>query len=193
LLKEGDIFVEKDTLKFINGQQNVTIDRFILGREKVGNSELIFVSLPEYEEPLFALWNSKKEAKKHKKTEIEGDIVFEVKEPKSAGNKETYVMLMPNAIAELNKKKVSIESLGFLMKITDRIEWNTGRLIRKRDKKSMTVDMLAKYAGIGILKTKSIIKELSKNGVLFYLRNERAYFINPDYMRKGGGSYEDKV
>lgn len=169
------------------------MDTFIIGRESVGGSEFIFVSLPDCEKPLYALWNSRKEAKRRKKTEIEGEIVFEKVEPKSAGNKETYVMLMPNAIEGLSKKNVSLEACGFLMKITDCIEWNTGKLIRKRDKVPMTFDMIAKHIKAGKLKTKSIIKELSESRVLFYVKSERAYFISPDYMRKGGNSHADKI
>lgn len=182
--------MKKETAKFITGQQNVTIDNFVLGRERVGNSELILVSLPEYEEPLFALWNSRKDAKKYRKVEIEYEIVFEKKNPKGSGSQKTYVMLMQTAIAELSRN-VSLEALGFLLKITPCIEWDTGRIYRKRDQKSMTVDMLSKYVGIGLIKTKNILKELSKNDVIFYLPGQRAYFVNQRYLRKGGGYRAD--
>lgn len=184
--------MKKDTLRFINGEQNVTVDTFMLSREKAGNSELIFVSLPEYDEALFALWNSKNGVKKYRKTKTEnGDIVFRKVEPRGTGNKETFVMLMPNALNELRKKELSLEAFGFLLKIIDCIEWNTGRIVRKRDMKPMTIEMLSKYINKGKIKTKSIIKELREKGVLFYLQKEKAYYINYDYMRKGAISNED--
>lgn len=185
------VLLKKETHKFILGEQNATLDYFLLGREKVGNSELIFVSLPEYDEPLFTLWNSHKEKGKYKRKEVEGEVVFEKALPKGAGNQKAYVMLKQTAIERLSKMEISIWAYGFMLKAVPLIEWNTGRIYRKRDDKPMTIKMLSEYMGMGVLRTKSVVAELRKSEVLFYSKKARAYFVNPDYMQKGGYSGED--
>ena len=185
--------MKKETMEYLRGERNVAIDEFIVGRERAGNAELIFVSLPNIEKPLYALWNSKKTVNKYKvkRDKESAEVIFEFVKPKGTGGKTMYVMLMPNAINELNEEKISIDAAGMILKLIDCIEWNTGRIYRKRDKKSMTKSMLSTFLNIGDSKLTSIIRELRNLNVIFYDRKKKAYFFNPKFIRKGATPCED--
>lgn len=183
--------MKKETLEYLNGERNVAIDEFVVGRERTGNSELILVSLPECEKPLYALWNSKKTAKKYKMNVESGEVTFELITPKGTGGKESYVMLMPNSVTDLNKSQISLDAAGMIFRLIDCIEWNTGRIYRKRDKKSMTINMLSSFLNIGKLRAKTIIRELTKLGVIYYDNKNKAYFFNAKYIRKGATPREN--
>jgi hypothetical protein len=178
-------------MEYLRGERNVAKDEFIIGRERTGNSEFVIVSLPESKEPLYALWNSRKTAKEYKKSENSGEIIFERITPKGTGGRESYVMLMPYAISELNKKNISLDAAGVIFKLADCVEWNTGRICRRRDSKSMTREMLSKTLGAGNMKLKSILRELKRLDVLYYDEKKQAYFINKKFIRKGAVSDED--
>jgi len=186
--------MKKETLEYLNGARNATRDEFIVGREKAGNAELIFVSLPETQKPLYALWNSKKLAEKFTiKSDPVEMVKFELVSPKGTGGKEVYVSLMLAALDELNERKLSLLSAGAMLKLSSYIEWNTGRVCRKRDGKPLTRKMMSEIFNIGISKTKAIIRELSRLEVLHYDKKRQAYFFNTKYIRKGAISHEDKI
>jgi hypothetical protein len=184
-------FLKKETMEYLRGERNAVKDEFVIGRERAGNSELVFVSLPESEKPLYALWNSKKAAKDYKKSENAGEVTFERITPKGSGGKESYVMLMPFAIVELKNKNISLDSAGAIFKLADCIEWNTGRIYHKRDGKSMTREMILKSLGIGNMKMKTILRELKKLDVIYYDNKKHSYFVNRKFIRKGAVSDED--
>ena len=184
--------MKKETLEYLNGLRNATRDEFILGRETAGNAELIFVSLPETQKPLYALWNNKKLAEKFTiKSDPVNMVRFELVSPKGTGGKESYVSLMLAALDQLNKQKLSLLSAGAMLKLSSYIEWNTGRLCRKRDGKPLTRKMMTEIFDTGMSKTKTIIKELSRLQVLRYDRKKQAYFFNTKYIRKGAISDEN--
>jgi len=186
--------VKKETLEYLNGERNVVLDEFIVGREKTsGNKELIFVSLPESEKPMYALWNSKKTASQYVKTEEEDAIRFKRVKPKGTGGKKSFVMLMPNAFNELEKDKFSIEAAGAIVKLSGCIEWNTGKLLRKRDGKTLTRQMISELLSIGISKTKTILNELNTLGIIRYDSKHQCYFVDGKFVRKGLTANEDQV
>lgn len=186
--------MKKETLEYLNGVRNATRDEFILSREKTGNAELIFVSLPETQKPLYALWNNKKLAQKFvMKSDPKEMVKFELVSPKGTGGKEVYVSLMLTALDKLNERKLSLVAAGAMLKLSNSIEWNTGMVCRKRDGKSLTRKMIAKVLGVGTSKTKAIISELSRLEVLYYDKKKQAYFFNTKYIRKGAISHEDKI
>lgn len=185
--------MKKETLEYISGRRNAVKDEFIIGRERAGNSELIFVSLPESEKPLYALWNSKKTVKKYSvvKKNDSDEIVFEKVEPKGTGGKETYVMLMEYALNELNKKNISIIAAGAIIKLVDCVEWGTGRLCRKRDSKTINRNMIKEILKVSDNNLRKILKELKELNVLYYDNRKKAYFFNTRYLRKGCYKNED--
>jgi len=188
------VILKKETLEFLNGQRNAVKDEFILGREKAGSSELIFVSLPNGEKPIYALWNSKKTVKKYEKKEDKsGEVVFKKVVSCGTGGESAYVMLIDNMISKLRKKNISLNASGAILQLTNYLEWNTGRLYNKRNKISLTKEMISKILKIGKQKTNNVLKELKELDVLYYNNKESAYFMNMKYVRKGGLLNEDKV
>lgn len=176
--------MKNETLDFISGNRNVVKDEFIIGREKSGKNELIFVSLPNSDHPLFALWNSPRARKRFtikKNTEDQG-IEIKPVALKGTGGKKAYVMLM---IKETSKINVSIEAKGAIMGLIDCLEWNTGRIYRPRDKKAMTMAMLADHLNIGKVKAKSIIRELTTANIIRYDKRTKAYYMSRKFIKKG--------
>lgn len=180
--------MKRETLDFISGNRNCIKDEFILGREKSGRNELIFITLPELDRPLYALWNSPKTKmryvqKKRESTDPESDeIKIEKTVPKGTGGKPSYVMFM---VGEFENIKLSVEARGVITGLFGSLEWNTGRVCRKRDKKSLTVSMMAKLLGISNYKVKKALKELIAVGVMNYDKNKKAYFISRKFVKKG--------
>ena len=181
--------MKKETLDFLWGNKNAVIDEFVLGREQQGKSELIYVSLPDSESPLYTFWNNKRVKRKYilKKTE---EKLLEVKPviPNGTGGKEAYVMLM---IKEVSAIDVSIEAKGAILGFISCLEWNTGRICRQRDMKSMTLPMIAEHLGTGRVKAKGIMKELVAVKVAWYDRKKKAYFMSRKFVKKGMAANED--
>lgn len=175
-------------LDYIKGKTNIIRDEFIISREKCNNGEVIYINEPETETLLYALWRNKKLEKKRKvKITKDGDCVIEKVKPKNTGGKYSYVMLYENSYP--NGEKLSLEAAGLLLKfLRSNIEWNTCRLIRKRDKKGLTKQMISEEYGIGMVKLKKLLSELTKNKFIEY-RN-KAYYLNKAFARKGG-NYAD--
>lgn len=185
--------MKRETLEFIRGERNATLDNVLLSRERANNGDLIFVSLPELKNPLYKFWHSRKKKIDY---EIEysaksGDVKHKKLLPKGTGGKVSYVMLMPVAISELGC--LTIDSAGVLFKLMDSIEWNTGRICRQRDGKSLTKDMIADKCGIGKRRIKSCLRELGDLNIITYNNNARAYYFNNKYIRKGATVDEDKI
>ena len=184
--------MKKETMEYLRGERNAVKDEFILGREMAGSSELIFVSLPDREKPIYALWNSRKSVNNYKKKEDEdGGVTFERVSPSGTGGETAYVMLMDYAILELNKRKISLDASGIIFKLVSYVEWNTGRLCRKRDGMALTRRMMFEILDVSRQRFNSAIKELKNLNVLYYDYKKQAYFINSKYIRKGAACNED--
>lgn len=179
--KRGEKQMNSQLKDYINGKTNVVKDEFIISRERSRNNDLIFVNIPGVETPMYALWNSKKDAKANSVKITDAGYVIEKVKKKGTGGKHAYVMLVLNELE--GAKKISIEASGLLLKLLPYIEWNTLRLVRNRDKASLTQQMIADDFGIGTNKTKKLMSELCKGGVVEY-RN-KAYFVKDTLIRKG--------
>jgi hypothetical protein len=175
--------MKRELVEYINGERNAVKDEFILSREKNGSSELVFVNIPDIEKPMYALWNSRKQAKRHKvKTQSDTEVKIETVIPKGTGGEPAYAMIILN---EIEKLKISIEASGLLLKLFSCLEWNTGRLIRKRDNVSLTVDMVMEQFDLGKRKTKTLLAELNKCGATRYDPKTKAYYLNGNIVKKG--------
>ncbi|MFA5322141.1 MAG: hypothetical protein WC373_05650 [Smithella sp.] len=178
--------MKKETIEYLNGNRNVVKDEFVIGRERTSNNqELIFVSLPESEKPMYALWNSKKTAKQFVKENENEEIKFKRVSPKGTGGKKSFVMLMPNAFNEIGKDEFSIEAAGAIIKLSAHIEWNTGRLVGKRNGKALTRQMISELLNVGVSKAKTILNELNKLGIIRYDNKSQCYFVDGKFIRKG--------
>jgi hypothetical protein len=183
--------VKKELLEYLTGRRNAVKDEFILSREKSGQSELLYVSHAEMKDPLYALWSGPK-SKKKRYRQVEGEpqpdaiIKYEEVKPKHTGGKQPYVMLMEGKSKDIND--LSMGASGLLLKLFygGHIEWNTGRIIRKCDKKSMTLPMFVEQFNAGEREMKRAVVELSANGVMTYNRSKRSYFVSRNLAKKGG-------
>lgn len=175
--------MRKETAEYLSGQRNVTKEELIISRESKGTSELIFVCLPDSEAPLYQFWNSRR-CRRYKKVEVDGQTKFEKLPARSTGGKAAYAMVM---LAELEKiEGLSIEAYGVILKLSCCMEWNTGKLIRQRDKRDMTFGMMADFLGVGEKKLQGIMKELKNLGILEFKNS--AYFMAKKLIRKGGST-----
>jgi hypothetical protein len=188
--------MKKELLEYLSGERNAVKDEFILSREKSGKSELLYVSHADMQSPLYALWSgpkAKAKAKRCKQVEAESValVKYEEVKPKHTGGKRPYVMLMEGKSNEINS--LSLEASGLLLKLFygGNIEWHTGRVIRKRDKKSMTMPMIGEQFKIGTRELKRIASELSAKGVMHYDRTKKSHFVSRDFAKKGGGNLAD--
>lgn len=167
-------------IDFLSGVKNaVKGDGLILSRERIGTAgEFIHVSTPDREEPLYRLWNKKKQTKAPQKA---SDPI-----PKHTGGKAPYIMLMEGADEVISK--LSVEAAGILLKLLygGHVEWHTGRVIVKHNKKSMTLIELARYfKPIGKNKLRKILAELASMEAMEYNPSSHAYFISRKIARKG--------
>jgi hypothetical protein len=174
--------VNERTVEYINKCVNVTQDEFILGREKMGNSEIIIVGVPGCVDPLYTLIDFKKEKSKYR-IEQSGEEIARIERvtPKGTGGEPAFAMLI---LSSISKHDLSIDASGLLMKfILNNLEWNTGRLIRKRDKKTLTKQMISEQYSIGKIRLKNILSELK--GIVEYRPRFKAYYVNHNAVRKG--------
>lgn len=165
--------MKAETIDFISGYRNAVQDNFILSRERSGLREFVTVSHPDKEEPLYTLWSGKK------KRSASDPI------PKHTGGKAPYVMLMEGADDVISK--LSIEASGLLLKLLygGHVEWHTGRVIVKHNKKPMTLIELTRYFSIGKKKLRKILTELASMEAMEYNPGSHAYFISRNIARKG--------
>ncbi len=180
--------VKAETREYILGERNATRDEFILSRERSGNTEYVNVSLPDCEEPIYQLWT--KAPKKHKPaTKAVGEV--DIARPKHTGGKRPYIMLMQDQDDVINK--LTDPAVALLLKIMAGgfVEWDTGRIMDRRSKKSLTIETICARYKKKPAATKAIIKELTKNEVVQYVRKDRAYFLCPKFAKKGAGKRED--
>lgn len=166
----------------MSGERNAVKDEFILSRERSGASELVRVSHPDIEEPIYALWSG---VKKHKPQTPQLDGAVETVIPKHTGGKKPYVMLMEGSKGIIIG--LSLEASGLMLKLFygGHIEWHTGRIISKQDKKSMAIAGMSKWFKVSRGKLRKILTELSAGGVVRYDPKKHAYFADRSIARKG--------
>ena len=161
--------MDKSILDYYNHDANVLNlgKGFVLGREISKGIEYVTV---EYEgELIYSFWNNPK--RKPSKNP-----------PKHTGGKPSYVKWMVEGLRQ--HEGLSIEAAGFLVKLTDNIQWSTNLLINKRNKKPLMIDDIPKIVGIGRNKTLDIIKELTTAQLLS--KGKDGYKISSSLIQKGG-------
>lgn len=162
-------------MAFFNNEINVVKTEVIMSREKTDKGmEYIHVNIEGKER--YSFWNNPSKEKTS---------------PKSMGGKKPYVMLMVQKVTELQKQGIKNieEIIGFLVLLSDNIEWNTGRIINKRSKKSLKyIDLQNKHSG-GKYKFEKTMKLLADNSLLEH--KPEGYFISSDLIKKGSKKYKE--
>jgi hypothetical protein len=175
--------MEKELVEYLNGQRNSVSACVHMSRENLNNSEKIYIGLPDAKNTLYAFYNSKTQHVRCEKIQDASGFAFMPVPSTGTGGKEAYVMLMLTEFEKL--PNMSLEAKGMIMSLINCLEWNTGRIIRQRDKLSITKEML-----IGMLKIKpwtvrKALKELSGFKILRYDRKQKAYFMSHKFIKKG--------
>lgn len=168
--------MDKETLRYLNGESNVLEGHLKLTRDVAPNGmEYIRICLTDgdIEKELYAYWRNPQAEKRNKET------------PKHTGGKKPYLMLMTEEVTKLRKKKVQNvpELVGSLVCLGENIEWNTGRLIHKRSKKSLLYKDLLEIYGCSRPKLNKMLG-LMKDHELLYHTND-GYYISPKLIKKG--------
>ncbi len=188
--------MKKELAEYLRGERSAVKDEFILSRQKItgGVAEMISVLSPGIQEPIYVSWLNPNKRKKYRAVNQEGteaDIRVVKTRPKGTGGKEPYVMLMESKTQ--NPDPLPEKEAAFLFNLIycGCVEWHTGRVVRKRDGKRMTIAMLSKKFSIGTVKLKHIISGLTAKGVMSYNKAQRAYFISRKFARKGSSKSAD--
>lgn len=173
---EGALEVEKDLVKFLNRQINAVRLEVVIVRESLPNGVEHLLIRPACEEHKDLLvTESWVNPKKPKASE----------QPKHTGGKKPYIMLMVSEVEKLRGQGVkNVEELiGYLVCLGKYIEWNTGRLVRKRSKKPLKYADLQKIFPCGNRKLNKILAELKEHDLLF--GTKEGYFISTRLIKKG--------
>lgn len=174
--------------QFMRGERNAVRGDFIISREQTKKSSYCFVSLPNQDEPtpILAGWAKPLKPEHELLATVHEVDKDKVKEPKHTGGKRPYMMLMQDKAMVV--KDLSLGASGLLLKIiaSGCVEWNTGKIIKKRSKKPMTIAMICDEFGLKTADCKSILKELGNKEIIRYDKSEKAYFIDTDFAKKGG-------
>lgn len=166
--------MDKNLSDFLEGNTNIVNLDVILSKELAPNgSEHIRMLWKDH--LLYEFWYNPIKRDK-------GD-----KPPKNTGGKKPYVMLMIGELKKLKNSEHKIKNLneviGCLTILSEFIEWNTGRLINKRSKKSLKYDDLLRELGYGENKFRGILKTLKDNDLL--INKSEGYFISNRLIKKG--------
>ena len=166
--------MEKDLLRFLNGEINVVEVRTIFVRENLPNGVQHTVARPvdDWDLVLLEAWKNPNQPAQNDK-------------PKHAGGKKPYIMLMVDEVEKLRSQGVgNVEELiGHLVCLGKYIEWSTGKLIRKRRKKPLQYKDLHDIFPCGNRKLNRILTELKEHDLLF--GTKEGYFISTRFIKKG--------
>jgi hypothetical protein len=117
--------------------------------------------------------------------------------PKHTGGKKPYSMLMTEEIQNLRKKlkengvKNAEEVLGYIFVLTEHSEFNTNRLINKRNKKSLQYKDLLEVLDCSSNKLNKMIKILKDNNLLTH--TNEGYFISQEFIKKGKSKKKEVI
>lgn len=164
--------MEKNILDFINGTTKAVKAEFVFTREDTDKGmQHITVKVGETE--LYDFWVNPKKPRGERPP------------PKHTGGKKPYIMLMVEEIKKLKEQRIDNigDIVGCFVLLADNIEWGTGRLIHKRNKKSLKYKDLLENLPYGNNKLSKIISKLKEHDLLS--NNSEGYFISTKLFKKG--------
>lgn len=175
--------MDKNLLDFINRKTNVVIiGNLMKSREVKSNgwefyTETIIYPLDRSKDVVWhTYWINPKEKKTNDK-------------PKHTGGKKPYSMLMTEELKATIEKlkengvKNAEEVLGYMFILTEYSEFNTNKLIHKRNKKPLQYKDLQEVFDCSSNKLNKMIKILKDNDLLS--NTNEGYFISQDFIKKG--------
>lgn len=177
--------MEKELVEFLNGTRNTASAIMHLGRQNLPSAEKIFIGIPDAKDALYVFYKSKVKPVNDKSEKVETETGFEFKTmpAEGTGGKEAYIIIMLSRFEKI--PFLSIEAKSIIFDLLGCIEWNTGRLIRQRDKISLTIKMIAGMSNMGIKKARKAISELKDSNVIRYESKDKAYYMSRHFVKKG--------
>lgn len=165
--------MDRQLSKFINGEVNIVqLNDVLLSREKNNKGmEYIHIKPTGCNDDLYTFWHNPYKNKP--------------KDPNkparhTGGGKKAYVMVMLEKLKEINDSEI----VGDLVRLSEYIEWGTGRLIDKRKKTPLRFDDIKK---IFKCSNGNLTKRINKMKDYNLLEHKtEGYFISPDFIKKGG-------
>jgi hypothetical protein len=105
---------------------------------------------------------------------------------KHTGGKPSYAKVYLNKLKQLKKIGIDAELPGYMIWLSDNIEWGTGSLYTGRGKNRKPVQFkdLMSIWNTGRTKTSNIISRLKDSNLLTVTSN--GYQVSTDFMQKGG-------
>lgn len=193
--------VKKELAEYIRGERNAVKDEFILSRQRIGGvMEMISVLAPDIREPIYVTWRNPLKAREKRYRSLidaaDAGAGLSVKisriKPRGTGGKKPYVILLESKMQ--NPEPLPTDAAGLLLNLMycGCVEWHTGRVVRKRDGKPMSLTMISRKFGIGKARIKRVIGRLTAAGIITYNKAERAYFISREFAKKGRGRGGDE-
>lgn len=165
--------MDKEFLKYLNRESNICIGELKITRDVAPNgSEYITVCMSDGRE-LYTFWHNPRKAERKNEN------------PKHIGGRKPYLMLMIGEIKKLKEQGVKNvpELVGYLVSLGDNIEWNTGRLIHKRSKKSLQYKDLLEVCGCSKPKLNKLLAQMKELDLLYY--TSEGYFVSSRLIKKG--------
>lgn len=177
--------MEKELVEFLNGTRNTASATMHLGRLNLPGAEKIFIGIPDAKDALYIFYKSKVKTvcDRTEKVATEAGFEFKTVPAEGTGGKEAYAMVMLSKFEKIPKLTTGAKAL--LFDFLGCIEWNTGRLIRQRDKSSLTVKMIVEMESWGQIKAKSVLSELKRNNIIRYDTKTKAYYLSRHFVKKG--------
>jgi len=170
--------MDKELLKYLNHGSNIYIGELKITRDIAPNGrEYIRICLPDESggsgKQLYEHWYNP--SAKKKTTES----------PKHTGGKKPYLMLMVDEVEKLREGGVkNVEELiGYVVCLGKYVEWNTGRLIHKKNKTPLKYSDLLKIYGCSKPKLNKMISLMKEHELLYY--TDMGYYISSKYIKKG--------
>jgi hypothetical protein len=175
--------LDKELAEYLSGARNCVSACVHISRQNLGNSEKIFIGVPDAKDNVYAFYNSKVKREKAEKTQTENGFNFESIPSAGTGGKEAYIMVVLSKFEKI--PDLSRDAKAMIFDLFGCVEWNTCRLIRQRDKISLTKAAIAEITKMGLVKTKKTLSELIKNNVIRYDRKQKAYYLSRHFVKKG--------
>jgi hypothetical protein len=114
------------------------------------------------------------------------------KDNENTGGREPYAMLFFRKIKKVFKGEYvgSMDcQLSSLVILSEFVQMNTGKLVKKRTKKPMTQGDIAKELGVSVRRAAELISNLKANGILE--RKDGAYAIKREFIAKGRATHDN--
>lgn len=165
--------MDKFLLSYINRESDTFAGELTITREVAPNgSEYVRICLPD-DRLLYDFWHNPNKPKRNSKN------------PKHAGGRKPYLMLMSEEVSRLRGKGIKDveELIGYLASLGEYIEWNTGRLIHTRSKSPLQYKDLLEIYKCSKPKLNKMLGKMREHELLYH--TDEGYHVSSKLIKKG--------